>query len=240
MPLHKTEPGILYLLPVWLGDHGTVDDMPAMNADLVRHVTLYFAEHEKTARHMLRRLVPDIELPSLEIHRLDKDSEPATVNEYVQLIMAGRDAAIVSEAGMPGIADPGAELVRRAHAHGVRVVPLVGPSSLLLALAGSGLNGQRFTFHGYLPREQPERQKTLRALESDVQRTSAAQLFIETPYRNDALFSDILRTCAGATLLCISCDLTQPSEFIRTLPITEWRKQVPALKDRPTVFILGK
>ncbi|MFZ1686501.1 MAG: SAM-dependent methyltransferase [Flavobacteriales bacterium] len=239
MPLLETGSGILYLLPVWLGDHGGVGDMPVVNMDVVRRVTLYFAEHEKTARHMLRRLVPDIDLPSLEIQRLDKDSDAATVSEYVRMIRAGRDAAIVSEAGMPGIADPGAELVRAAHRSGVRVVPLVGPSSVLLALAASGLNGQRFTFHGYLPREQPERQKSLRALENEVQRTGAAQLFIETPYRNEAVLSDLLRTCSGATLLCIACDITQPGEFIRTLQVAEWKKQVPALKDRPTVFILG-
>lgn len=240
MPLPKAEPGVLYLLPVWLGDHGRSGDMPAMNAELVRSINLYFAEHEKTARLMLRRLVPEIALPALEIHRLDQDSDRATVSDYVKMIVAGRNAAVVSEAGMPGIADPGAELVREAHAQRVRVVPLVGPSSLLLALAASGLNGQRFTFHGYLPREQPERLKALKALDGDVGRTRAAQLFIETPYRNDAMLADIVRTCSGTTLLCIACDITQPTEMVRTLPIAEWKKALPTLKDRPTVFILGR
>ena len=239
MPSRKIEPGILYLLPVWLGDHGGADAMPAINAEVARGLTLFFAEHEKTARHMLRRLVPNIDLPSLEIYRLDKDSDPGTVNEFCGMIAAGRDAAIVSDAGMPGIADPGAALVREAHALGLSVVPLVGPSSLLLALAASGMNGQHFIFHGYLPREQRDRQQTLRALESDAQRTGAAQLFIETPYRNDAVVADILRTCTGQTLLCIACDLTQPTQMVRTLSVADWKMQVPDLKDRPTVFILG-
>ncbi len=240
MPLANVEPGILYLLPVWLGQDGGPDSMPGLNAEIAKDITLYFAEHERTARQMLRRLIPAIDMPSLEIHRLDKETDQITVSEYVGMIAKGSNAAIVSEAGMPGIADPGALLVREAHAKGIRVVPLVGPSSLLLALAASGLNGQNFTFHGYLPRDQRDRQQALRGIESDIHRTGAAHIFIETPYRNDALFGDILRTCASSTLLCVACDLTQLNEMVCTLSIEAWKKRSINLKDRPTVFILGR
>ncbi|MBK7553938.1 MAG: SAM-dependent methyltransferase [Flavobacteriales bacterium] len=240
MPSPTVEPGVLYLLPVWLGEQGGPGSMPEVNAETAKSITLYFAEHERTARHMLRRLVPAVDLPSLEIHRLDKDTDHTTVSEYIGMIAQGRNGAIVSEAGMPGIADPGAVLVREAHSKGIRVVPLIGPSSLLLALAASGLNGQYFTFHGYLPRDPRERQQALRGIESDIQRMGGAHLFIETPYRNDALLADILRTCAGATMLCIACDLTQHQEKVCTRSVAAWKTKTPGLKDRPTVFILGR
>ncbi|MBX2973862.1 MAG: SAM-dependent methyltransferase [Flavobacteriales bacterium] len=231
--------GTLYLLPVWLGDAGGVEQLPPENIAVASRTTLYFAEHEKTARHMLRRMVPTIELPKLEIHRLDKDTTQHEAERMIALLRNGRDAAIVSEAGMPGIADPGALLVSAAHRAGVCVVPLTGPSSLFLALAASGLNGQRFTFHGYLPVKPMERKAAIRKLESDAQRTGAAQLFIETPYRNDALLKDLLDTCAPHTLLTIAIDLTQPGGSTLTRSIDHWRKAMPELGKRPTVFILG-
>lgn len=232
--------GTLYLLPVWLGDHGGPETIPAWNAAVAAGIDLFFAEHERTARAMLRRLVPGIELPKLEIQRCDKETGRNDAARLLNLMRDGRNAAIVSEAGMPGIADPGAVLVRTAHSLNIKVVPLPGPSSLLLALAASGLNGQNFAFHGYLPRTPRDRQQALRALESDVHRTGSAQLFIEAPYRNDALLADVLRTCGPGTLLCLATDLTQPTETIRTAPVREWASRSPVLKDRPTVFILGK
>ena len=173
----------MYLLPVWLGDHGGVEQLPPENVVLAQRIILFFCEHEKTARRMLRRMVPDLDLSALELHRLDKDTSDAEAASMLALMKDGRDAAIISEAGMPGIADPGAALVRAAHVQGVRVVPLIGPSSLTLALAASGLNGQRFTFHGYLPIKPGERRAAIKRLESEAVRTGAAQLFIETPYR---------------------------------------------------------
>lgn len=232
--------GTLYLLPVWLGDHGGPETMPAWNAAVAGGLDLFFAEHERTARTMLRRLVPSIELPKLEIHRCDKETSRNEAARLLSLMRGGRNAAIISEAGMPGIADPGAVVVRAAHALNIKVVPLPGPSSLLLALAASGLNGQQFTFHGYLPRTPRDRQQALRALDGDVRRTGGAQLFIEAPYRNDALLADVLRTCEPGTLLCLATDLGQPTESIRTALVREWKLQPPDLKDRPTVFILGK
>ena len=231
--------GKLYLLPVWLGATGGIEQLPSENIVLAQRIDLYFTEHEKTARQMLRRMVPGIDLSKLEMHRLDKDSTTAEVNDMLALLKNGRDAAIISEAGMPGIADPGARLVHAAHAKGVSVVPLIGPSSLLLALAASGLNGQQFTFHGYLPVKPPERKQAIKRLEQDAIRTGAAQLFIETPYRNDALLADWLKECASGTVLTVAIDVTQPGGSIRSREIDRWRKERPELGKRPAVFILG-
>lgn len=231
--------GTLHLLPVWLGDSGGVEQLPLETIAIAERVTLYFAEHEKTARHMLRRMVPGIDLSKLEIHRLDKDSTPRDAEGMIALMRGGRHAAIVSEAGMPGIADPGALLVGAAHRAGVTVLPLIGPSSLFLALAASGLNGQAFTFLGYLPVKPLERKAAIKKLESDALRSGAAQLFIETPYRNDSLFGDLLATCAGSTLLTIAIDLTQPGGQVITRTIAAWKKAPMDLGKRPAVFILG-
>lgn len=230
--------GTLYLMPVWLGEAGGVEQLPPENIAIAARVTLVFAEHERTARQMLRRMVPSIDLPSLTIHRLDKDTDAATIQEQVKLLH-GREAMLLSDAGMPAIADPGARLVAAAHREGLRVVPLTGPSSLLLALAASGLNGQQFTFHGYLPVKPDERRHAIRRLEADAQRSGAAQLFIETPYRNDVMLADLLRTCQDRTLLCVAMDLTQPKAFISTRTVKAWRVNTPTLGKNPAVFILG-
>ncbi|MBK9196677.1 MAG: SAM-dependent methyltransferase [Flavobacteriales bacterium] len=231
--------GTLYLMPVWLGDGGGIEQLPPENIALAQRIDLYFCEHEKTARQMLRRMVPGIDLAKLEMHRLDKDSTAAEVGDMLRLLKDGRDAAIISEAGMPGIADPGARLVQAAHSTGLNVVPLIGPSSLLLALAASGLNGQKFTFHGYLPVKPHERKPAIKRLEHEAMRTGAAQLFIETPYRNDALLADLLKECALGTVLTIAIDVTQPGGSVQSCEIARWRKEKPELGKRPAVFILG-
>lgn len=231
--------GRLYLLPVWLGDLGGVEQVPPENITLVQRLDLYFCEHEKTARRMLRRMVADLDLSGLELHRLDKDTGDHEATSLLALMKAGRDAAIISEAGMPGIADPGAVLVRAAHALGIPVVPLIGPSSLTLALAASGLNGQQFTFHGYLPIKPTERKAAIKRSESEAVRTKVAQLFIETPYRNDALLAELLAVCSPGTLLTIGIDLTQPGGSVRTMRVDRWRDEGPVLGKRPAVFIIG-
>ncbi|MCB0758432.1 MAG: SAM-dependent methyltransferase, partial [Flavobacteriales bacterium] len=167
--------GALYLLPVWLGEAGGTELLPPINIAVAEQVKLFFCENERTARRMLRRMSKTIDLNAIELHVLDKDSTPAEVAQY-GILLGTRDAAIISEAGMPCIADPGARLVAEAHRKSVRVVPLTGPSSLLLALAASGLNGQQFTFHGYLPRESTQRKQQLKKLEQEAQRTCGAQL----------------------------------------------------------------
>ncbi|MBK9177567.1 MAG: SAM-dependent methyltransferase [Flavobacteriales bacterium] len=226
-------------MPVWLGNHGGTDQLPPENVILAQRIDLYFCEQEKTARGMLRRMVPTIDLSRLEMHRLDKETSAAEAMRMLALMKDGRDAAVISEAGMPGIADPGALLAGAAHRSGIVVVPLIGPSSVVLALAASGLNGQHFTFHGYLPVKPKERKQAIRRLEQDAVRTGAAQLFIETPYRNDALLADLLSTCAPSTALTIAVDLTQPGGSVRTLEIAQWRIEPLVLGKRPTVFIIG-
>ena len=231
--------GSLYLLPVWLGEAGGIELLPPANIAIAERVTLFFCENERTTRRMLRRMSKTIDLNAIELHILDKDTEAATVAEFARML-GTRDAAIISEAGMPCIADPGARLVAEAHRNGIRVVPLTGPSSLLLSLAASGMNGQRFAFHGYLPREGPQRKQQIKKLDQEAQRTGGAQLFIETPYRNDAMLADLLSTCEGNTLLCIAIDLEQPGGSAVTKIINAWKKKVPLLGKRPCVFIIGK
>lgn len=231
--------GTLFLMPVWLGENGGVEQVAPENIAIASELTLWFTENEKTARKMLRRMMPTLDLKVQEMHRLDKDSTARDVQDMIALLRNGRDGAIISEAGMPGIADPGAMLVAAAHKANITVRPLVGPSSLFLALAASGLNGQRFSFHGYLPRTPNERKPAIKKLEAEAQRSGGAQLFIETPYRNDALLEDLLRNCMPETLLSIAIDLTQPGGSVVSRSIQEWRKLAPTLGKRPAVFILG-
>ena len=232
--------GVLYLMPVWLGEQGGIEQLPPENVAIAGRVDLWFAEHEKTARLMLRRMVPAIELQRQEIHRFDKDNTTADADGLLRLMHDGRDAAVISEAGMPGIADPGALLVRAAHRCGIRVVPLSGPNSMMLALAASGLNGQQFAFHGYLPRSPQERKQAIRRIEADALRNGGAEMFMETPYRNDVLLSELLQTCASSTLLTIAVDLTQPGGSVETRSIGNWSKDRPTIDKRPAVFILGR
>ena len=238
MSLETSDKPVIYLLPVWLGDAGGTELMPPQNLEIAENTTLFFCENERTARRMLRRMSKTINLNAIELHVLDKDSDAATISTYVKML-ANRSGAIISEAGMPCIADPGARLVAAAHDVGIRVEPLTGPSSLLLALAGSGMNGQQFTFHGYLPRESAQRKQAIKKLEQEAKRNGGAQLFIETPYRNDAMLADVIATCEGGTRLCIAIDLEQPGGSLRTRTIAAWRSAAPQLGKRPCVFIIG-
>jgi 16S rRNA (cytidine1402-2'-O)-methyltransferase len=230
--------GVLYLLPVWLGEAGGPEMMPPANIAIAERVKIFFCEHERTARQMLRRMSATIDLNAIALHRLDKDTSEVELAQMAALLK-DHTAAIISEAGMPCIADPGARLVARAHDAGITVVPLTGPTSLMLALAASGMNGQRFTFHGYLPREGPARKLALKQVEQDARRNGGAQLFIETPYRNDAMLADAIGTLEGGTRLCIAIDLEQPGGSVQTRTIAAWRKHTPTLGKRPCVFIIG-
>lgn len=230
---------LLYLLPVWLGDAGGTDLMPPRNIAIAESTGLFFCENERTARRMLRRMSRTLDLDAIELHVLDKDTDATTIAGYARMLTT-RSGAIISEAGMPCIADPGARLVAAAHAAGIPVEPLAGPSSILLALAASGLNGQRFTFHGYLPRETAQRKQEIKKLEQAAKSTGGAQLFIETPYRNEAMLADILAGCEGGTRLCIAIDLEQPGGNVSTRTVASWREAAPVLGKRPCVFIIGK
>lgn len=236
-----TEKGILYLIPTTLGDTAeTADVIPVKINDIINTIDEYIVENEKSARHYLKKIGIKKPLPEIILHTLNQHTNAHEISGYLKSIPLGKNIGIISEAGCPGVADPGAEVVKLAHANNIKVVPLVGPSSILLSLMASGLNGQNFAFNGYLPKERSERIKKIKELEQLSLRKNQTQLFIETPYRNAHLLDDILSHCESPTKLCIACDITLPSEFIKTKNISEWKKQVPDINKRPAIFLLGK
>jgi 16S rRNA (cytidine1402-2'-O)-methyltransferase len=231
--------GTLYLLPSDLGDaQPPAGVLPEGSLATAHRLTHFIAENPKSARAFLKRISYPHALSSTTIVTLDKDTPTAAIPGLLAPIRGGIDAALVSEAGCPAVADPGSALVRAAHEAAVRVVPLVGPSSILLALMASGLNGQRFAFHGYLPIEKNRRAWHVRDLEERSRRDDATQIFIETPYRNDAMLKALLNGCMPQTLLCVATDITQPTEQIVTRSIADWRRNIPELDKRPSVFLL--
>lgn len=230
--------GALYLIPVTLGEIDASAVLPQATLSAVRGLRRFVAENPKSARRFLKSAGYPRPLREAAIATLDEHTPAHELPALIVPLLQGEDCGLMSEAGCPAVADPGAALVRLAHTHGVRIVPLIGPSAILLALMACGLNGQHFTFHGYLPVETRERKRMLRELEDTAARTGAAQVFIETPYRNGAVLQAMLEHCHGDTLLCIATDLTLPGESIATRTIAEWKKQPPALDRRPTVFLL--
>lgn len=231
--------GSLYLIPVSLGPAATGLTTPADVAARACSLSYFVVENAKTARAELKRLEHPAPLRDLDIRELPEKPGSADLDALLAPLLAGRDAGLMSEAGCPAVADPGALLVRRAHEKGVKVVPLVGPSSLLLGLMASGLNGQSFAFHGYLPVDEEARKRRIRELEAESARHSRTQLFIETPYRNDRMFEALRNTCGPETRLCIARDLTTADEWIATRRIADWKKTAaPDLSKRPTVFLL--
>ncbi|MCD6010657.1 MAG: Uroporphyrin-III C/tetrapyrrole (Corrin/Porphyrin) methyltransferase [Flavipsychrobacter sp.] len=232
----KLENGILYLLPTPIAD----DALYSLSMEVASHtteVTHYFAENVRTARRFLRALHPHLNLEKLHFSEIDKHSGPdiALLREWLK---KGYNVGLMSEAGCPGIADPGAELVAVAHKVGARVVPLTGPNSLMLALMASGLNGQSFAFNGYLPVKEPARSKRIKELEARSQKEHQTQIFIETPYRNDALLADLLKNCSLKTRICLGQNITAHDEMIVTKTAAEWQKQIPKLGKTPAVFLL--
>jgi len=232
--------GKLYLIPTTLGDSNPIDVLPYSIKKIIEKVDHYIVENEKTARKSIKLVVPNKKQPSLHLSPLNKFTESGSLPSYLDPCKEGIDVGLLSEAGCPGIADPGAEVVKLAHEMGIQVVPLVGPSSILLAMMGSGMNGQSFTFHGYLPIDKKERKHELKNLERISQERNQAQIFIETPYRNNNLFEDIKQTLSSATRLCIACDITLSTEYIITKTISDWGKTKVDLHKRPTIFILQK
>ena len=231
-------PGVLYLVPATLGGDAPDAVLPAAVQAQIRRLDCFIVENPKTARAFLKLIGTERAMQSITIERLDHNTEPAAIDSLLAPLRAGRDAGLLSEAGCPAIADPGALLVRRAHALGIQVVPLVGPSSILLALVASGLESQRFAFHGYLPVKTPARQQAIRDIELHSRKNRETQIFIETPYRNPHLLDALLSACRPDTLMCIATDLTLPTESVRTLRIADWKTRKPDLKDRPSVFLL--
>lgn len=232
-------PGTLHLIPSSLGEIPWPTYLPAETRDAACRLKRFIAENAKTARAELKRLGHPVSLRDIAIEQLPEKLSPADIERLLAPLSAGEDVGLMSEAGCPGVADPGALLVRRAHELAIPVRPLVGPSSLLLALMASGLEGQRFAFHGYLPAREPERSKRIAELEKESGRLGQTQIFIEAPYRNEALFKALLAACRPQTRLCVATDLTLPSEAVAMRPIGEWRRQpLPPLDRRPTVFLL--
>lgn len=230
--------GTLYLIPVPLATSAIDDVSPSNLRALIASLNVFVVENAKTARQWLKWYGHPAELRQLNIHELKQSDGADQFAAYVAPMLRGENVGLMSEAGCPGVADPGANVVRAAHREGIRVTPLVGPSSLLLALMASGLNGQRFTFHGYLPVDRNERAKAISALEQQSRRDQETQIFIETPYRNLALFQALIDTCRGDTLLCLAIEVTAENEMIVTRSIAEWRKNTLSLEKRPTVFLL--
>lgn len=231
--------GILYLIPTPLGACELSWVIPDKAKELVAHLDCFVVEHPKTARAFLKQLgYATPALQQLKMQVLDEHTRPSKLAELLSPLMAGKNMGLLSEAGCPGVADPGASLVRLAHQKNIRVVPLAGPSAILLALMASGLNGQRFAFHGYLPVEQGQRVKKIAELETESIRRDETQIFIETPYRNQKLLESLMRTCRNGTALCLATDITLASEAILTRTVWEWKGSLPDIGKRPTVFLL--
>ena len=230
--------GTLYLIPVPLADEAAAKSFTPYLVDTINQISEYIVENEKTARRFLKEAGLKIPQSELLIHDYGKHNRNKNDNDFFKGLLAGKDVGLMSEAGCPGIADPGADIVAEAHRKGIKVVPLVGPSSILLGLMASGFNGQSFTFHGYLPIDKAERARRIKELESQAERFKQTQLFIETPFRNNALLEEILRTCKPATRLCIASNLTGVNELVKTQTIAAWKKQIPDLHKQPTLFLL--
>ncbi|MDR1762884.1 MAG: SAM-dependent methyltransferase [Dysgonamonadaceae bacterium] len=231
----------LYLVPVTLGETEISKVLPSYNRDIILSVKHFIVENARTARRFLKQTEPSIDIDSLTFFTLNKHTSPAELSDFLKPAEAGFPVAALSEAGCPAIADPGADVVAIAQRKGIRVVPLVGPSSILLALMASGFNGQNFAFNGYLPIDNDQRIRALKTLEQKVYSENQTQLFIETPYRNGKLAQEILKTCRPATKLCIAADITLETECIKTATVTEWKKrQLPDLAKRPCIFAIYK
>lgn len=228
--------GTLYLIPVGLGDDRMDTQLPSATLDTARSLRSFIAEDAKSARAFLKGIHHPGPLQELRIQILNEHTRERDIESLLVPLFSGEDCGLMSEAGCPAVADPGAELVRRAHEAGIRVVPLVGPSSILLALMASGLNGQRFAFRGYLPVEKSERARAIEELEARARQET--QIFIETPYRNAALFHALLDHCRGDTRLCVALDLTLPTETVLTRSVSEWKKKPPDVDRRLAVFLL--
>lgn len=230
------------MVPCPIADDGEMARvLPEYNADIVRSINYFVVENLRTGRRFLSRVGMGRPIDTLKMAELNEHTAPAEVEALIAPILAGEDCAMISEAGCPGVADPGAALAALCHRHGVRVMPLVGPSSILLALMASGMNGQSFAFNGYLPVKTPERQRALRTLERRARSEHQSQIFIEAPYRNRQMLEAIVASCAADTRVTVAVDITAESERIVTRTVAEWRRAMPDdLHKRPAIFIIGE
>ena len=232
--------GKLYLIPITLGESNPDDVLPQTVKRAVELIDCYIVENEKTARKFIKSIIPEKVQATLQLSTLNKHTEIAEHNQMIQPCLEGINVGVMSEAGCPGVADPGAAIVKLAHEKGIQVIPLVGPSSILLAIMGSGMNGQSFAFNGYLPIDKSEKKAALKNFEKLSNDKNQSQLFIETPYRNNKLIEDLLQTLHPNTHLCIAADITLPTEYIKTMRVADWKKAKIDLHNRPTIFIVHK
>ena len=233
-----TEKGKLYLIPSPLGDNDPSEVIPQPVLNSLEGFRTFVVEEIRTARRYLSKAGLKGKIGDLEFHELNEHTEQSTVEGYLKLFDNGNDVALISEAGLPAVADPGAQLVALAHRHGIEVVPAVGPSSLMMSLMASGLNGQSFAFCGYIPAKTEERRSRLRTLEKISGQLRQTQIIIETPYRNDSLFADILAVCGASTKVCVAANITMPDAYIMTKKVSEWKKEGLVIGKRPCVFLI--
>lgn len=232
------EKGKLYLIPSPLGENDPAEVIPAPVLEKLQHITTYVVEETRTVRRYLSKAGLKGHIAELDFHELNEHTTPAEVEALLPLFDNGNDVGLISEAGLPAVADPGSQLVALCHRHGITVVPFVGPSSLMLALMSSGLNGQSFAFCGYLPAKPDERKNGIKEIEKRSSMLKQSEIFIETPYRNDQMMADLVATCKGSTRICIAVNITMPDAYIMTKTADQWKKSLPQIGKRPCVFIL--
>lgn len=230
----------LYLLPVTLGDTPLETVLPAYNKEVILDIRYFIVEDIRSARRFLKKVDKEIDIDSLHFYSLNKHTSPEEISGYLKPLEEGMSMGIISEAGCPAIADPGADVVAIAQRRNLKVIPLVGPSSIILSVMASGFNGQSFAFHGYLPIEPAERIKAIKHLEQRIYNENQTQLFIETPYRNNKMAEDILRNCRPQTKLCIAANITCEGEYIKTRTVREWQGKLPDLTKIPCIFLIYK
>lgn len=230
--------GKIILVPTSLGDTSLNRIIPLDVLSIIRNIKHFIVENERTARRFLKLVDKSINIDELTFYLMDKHTKDEEFIRYFGPIAKGFDIGVLSEAGCPGIADPGGEVVRIAHTKGIKVMPLVGPSSILLALISSGMNGQNFAFNGYLPIDSGERSKVIKSLEARSKRENQTQIFIETPFRNNKFFEELIKCCMPTTRICVAADITLDTEYIVTQTAQEWKKKVPDLNKRPAIFLI--
>jgi len=230
----------LFLIPTTLGDTSIERVLPPDLSQIISSIPVFIVENLRTARRFLKKVNPAIVIDDLTFFELNQHTDKKEISRFLEPNRHGFDIGIISEAGCPGIADPGAEVVKIAHIRNIQVVPLVGPSSILLALMASGMSGQNFAFNGYLPIRNPEKSLQIKLLEKRMQTEGQTQIFIETPYRNIQLLDELLKNCDAATMLCIAVDITLDTEFILSKPVSYWKTNIPDIQKRPAIFMIGK
>ncbi|SIQ58196.1 SAM-dependent methyltransferase [Maribacter ulvicola] len=238
MSTQNGKSGKVYLIPTTLGEMPPLEVLPISIKQTIEKLDYYVVENEKTARRFIKKISPRKSQPSLKLFVLNKFTEATDIPSFLNPCLDGFDVGILSEAGCPGIADPGAAVVKIAHDKNIQVIPLVGPSSILLALMASGMNGQNFAFNGYLPIDSSDRKKYIKNLERKSKEDSQSQVFIETPYRNNKMLEELIKTLAPSTRICVAADITLPTEYIKTKTAINWKRENVDLHKRPAIFII--